>query len=88
VVKIAKNKSYSTRQVINMLELILKDAKHFLDYDRAIQRKIAELRGMSLEKSNLIIQYNADLITAKELIQIGNNILDRLDESSKEVTNE
>lgn len=53
------------KEVIKVLESILRNAKHVLDYDRQIKIKIAELRKMSLEDSMKLSQQLDDRATAE-----------------------
>lgn len=65
-------------KIIKVLEAVLRDAKNVLDYDRAIHRKISELRKMSFDESVQETQRNFDRESAEQLIRKGNEILERL----------
>lgn len=65
-------------KIIKVLEAVLRDAKNAFDYDRAIHRKIAELRKISFDESVAETQRNFDRETAGSLIRKGNEILERL----------
>lgn len=72
----------SRYQAISILESILRNARHCMDYDRQIHMKIAELRKMSVEDSIKLSQKQADRATAEELIGKANLILERLTEEN------